>query len=155
MNYALALPLPLLFLAASSGLGKRFRNPNRLVTSTDPVGILVADLNGDGRLDIVATYEPSIGQSMVQVFLAQPGGSYSVTSVQPLPTGVTPYCQVADETRDGKPDLICPYADQFNASLMVFPGNGDGTFGTPIETALPSSEQFDVYWAPVVRCWAK
>ena len=104
MNYALALPLPLLFLAASSGLGKRFRNPNRLVTSTDPVGILVADLNGDGRLDIVATYEvgthPVVAsytgagafnpsQSTPLSLVIQPANSATTLSASPNPASVS------------------------------------------------------------------
>jgi len=152
VNYKLALLSILVCSAVSHGFGESFRNPVRIPTGTDPSGILVADVNGDGRPDIVWTaFAPLIGnQSTVHTLLAQANGSFVAGPVLTLPADVTPYCQIADETGDGKPDLICPSANQFSASMMVFPGNGKGSFGNPIATALPSSSQFGVYWGPVI-----
>src|SRR5208337_669760 len=103
-------------------------------TGMDPSAVLVADLNRDGRLDILWTAmgstfsEPKTAHTL----LARADGSFTAGPVLTLPAHVTPYCRVADETRDRIPDLICPYADEFNASIMVFPGKGDGSFGDPI-----------------------
>ena len=151
MNYKFALLLLFAFIAISHGFGESFRNPVRIATGTDPNGILVADLNGDGRLDILWTaWGTGTSRALAHALLAQADGSFAAGPVLTLPADVTPFCQITDETGDGKPDLICPYVDQFSASVMVFPGNGDGSFGNPIETPLPSSSQFDVYWAPVI-----
>lgn len=149
MKFKLVVLSSLVLVAAAAGFAESFRNPVRIPTATDPYAVLVADLNGDGRLDILWTgVGPSSSEPWtVHTLLAQAGGSFAAGPVLNLPAHVTPYCRVADETRDGTPDLICPYADQLSAAIMVFPGNGDGSFGYPIETPLPSSQAN--YWAPV------
>lgn len=152
MKRKLAFLSLFVFLATFSGAGESFRNPVRVATVADPGGILVADLNGDKRPDIVWTaWEPALsGSASAHTLLAQADGTFAAGPILKLPAGASPFCQIADETRDGKPDLVCPYADQFSASMMVFPGNGDGSFGNAIQTSLPSSSQFDVYWGPVI-----
>ena len=152
MKHKLAFLSLFVFLAALPGFAENFRNPVRIATGVDPNGILVADLTGNGRLDVLwtATGRLTSQPSTVHTLLAQADGSSAAGPVLTLPADVTPYCQVADEIRGGKPDLICPYANQFAASIMVFPGKGDGSFGNPIKTLLPSSSQFGSYWAPVL-----
>ena len=105
MNYKLAFISFFLFLATSLGFGESFRNPVRIATPSDPVAVLVADLNGDKKMDILWT-AAGVGiddPSTVQAFLVQPDGSFAAGPVLTLPAGVRPYCQVADETGDGNP----------------------------------------------------
>lgn len=148
MKYKLVVLPLLVLLAVPTGFAESFRNPVRIATGADPSAVLVADLNGDGRLDILWTaVGPNLSEpSTVHTLLAQADGSFKAGPVLDLPSGVSVYCQLVDETRDRKPDLICPYMDQTEASIMVFPGKGDGSFGDPIETPLPSSG-YD-YWDP-------
>lgn len=152
MRSKLAFLSPFVFLASSFGSGESFRNPVRIATSAASNGVLVADLNGDKRLDILwTTRGPLLSDpATVHTLLAQTDGSFAAGPVLTLPAGEIPFCQVAEETGDGKPDLICPYANLFDASMMVFPGKGDGAFGNSIQTPLPSSSEFDSYRGPVI-----
>lgn len=151
VKYKLSLLSLLVLLGTSAGLGESFRNPFRIPTASDPEGVMVADVNGDGRMDVLWTTRGELIEelSTVQVFLAQADGSFVAGPVTTLPTGVGPYCRAVDETGDGKADLICTYSVQATASMMVFPSNGDGTFGDPIETPLPAS-LYASYWDPII-----
>ena len=86
-----------------------------------PAFAQVADFNRDGKLDIL--WSTSLGYS---VFLGNGNG----TVQKPLTTGFPPYLLsfpvvVADFNDDGIPD--------FATASWLYPGNGDGTFGTPIQ----------------------
>jgi len=139
VKYKVALPTILVFLAAATGFAEHFRNPVRLPTVSDPMTVVVADLNGDKRMDILWTTNGALinGPTTVQAFIAQPDGSFAAGPMATLPSGVLPYCQAVDETGDGIADLVCSAYQQPNVSVKVFPGNGDGTFGDAITTPLP------------------
>lgn len=90
----------------------------------------VADLNGDGKLDLVF----SLGQSSpgYVVMIGNGDGTFQAPAFVAL-NAVTSYTNirfvVADFNHDGKPDLA--FSVQSQQSIAVFLGNGDGTFGTP------------------------
>ena len=82
----------------------------------------VADLNGDGRPDMVTTN--SDGNS-VSVLLGNGDGTFSVQ--QTFPVGRSPRdVAVADLNGDGIPDLVV--ANYNDGTVSVLLGNGDGTF---------------------------
>jgi len=77
--------------------------------------------------------------NLIHVLLAQPNGGYTAAPTVRYPVLSTAYCRLFDTNRDGKLDLVCPYENTFSASIVVLPGNGDGTFSAPVFTALPTS----------------
>ena len=108
-------------------LGAGVFGPAEFILSAPPLGAsFVGDFNGDGKLDAAAMSQCC--SSQVYVALGNGDGtfqpvittSYLLNALQPLFVG--------DLTGDGKTDLLV-YA---NPGMLLLPGNGDGTFGTPL-----------------------
>jgi len=77
----------------------------------------VADVNGDGKLDLVYSYEMSL-TDFTAVFLGNGDGSF-----QPLRSSTGAFgCTLADLNGDGRADLVGGFGVQF--------ANSDGTFQT-------------------------
>jgi hypothetical protein len=91
--------------------------------------IVTADLNGDGKLDLV-TFE--LGQPpTLSVLLGKGDGSFGSPLTAPLGSLTEAPIQfaISDLNGDRKADLVV--LDQPSGSIMVFLGNGDGTFASP------------------------
>jgi len=92
--------------------------------------IVVADVNGDGKLDMIATLDCTGGvcdrEGSVSVLLGngdgtfQPAVSYDSGGRQPSSLAV------ADVNGDGKRDILV--ANRYDNTLGVLLGNGDGSF---------------------------
>jgi FG-GAP-like repeat/Abnormal spindle-like microcephaly-assoc'd, ASPM-SPD-2-Hydin/FG-GAP repeat len=90
---------------------------------TTPNSAQVADLNGDGKLDILW------GGSQLLVFLGNGNGSVQNALINPNAGGLE---AVADFNGDGIPDVISNayQTHQFEVSISL--GKGDGTFSAPV-----------------------
>jgi hypothetical protein len=92
----------------------------------DLVAVAVADLNGDGHLDVVGV---DLSAGTVGVLLGNGDGTfkrvvkYSPGFSRPLSVAI------ADVNGDGKPDILV--SDVYGA-LSVLLGNGDGRFQPPV-----------------------
>jgi len=87
-------------------------------------GIAVADLNRDGKLDLVMD-----GPGPVVVALGNGDGTFQ-KSVS-YPAAMSSYgLAVGDFNGDGKDDVVI--TDQYQQGVDVLLGNGDGTLGAPI-----------------------
>ncbi len=91
-------------------------------TGLEPFSIAVADLNGDGKIDlVVANYQ----DGDVSVLLANGDGTFQ-TAVN-YPAGTNPQSvAIGDFNGDGKVDLAV--ANRGDNDVSVLLGNGDGTF---------------------------
>ena len=97
--------------------------------------VYLVDVNGDGKLDIVTEN----ADGTISVLLNKGNGTYNagtlITSIAAInPHGV--YLSFADFNGDGKMDVAVATTGNLSA-VYVLLGNGNGTFGAPIQTATP------------------
>jgi len=104
------------------------------MNSINPLnGIATADLNGDGRPDLVAL--TTIGLANVTfVFLSNGDGTFTATSDTISPPSLslpTNQLFLADFDGDHIPDALYVPGGAY-ANVLFRHGNGDGTFGAPV-----------------------
>lgn len=102
------------------------------VAGPSPVGLVVADFNGDGKLDLAVSNYGNDSVGAATIFLGNGDGTFQ-TGVN-LAQGLDPrQLVVGDFNCDGIPDLAIAYF--WSRTMTIVPGNRDGTFGTPIVTS--------------------
>jgi hypothetical protein len=130
-RWLILFPLILVFQSAlAQGPIFKFSDPVLYLTNVpDPEALVVVDLNGDSKPDLV------IGNSdSVSVLLGNGDGTFQ-TAVT-YPGGAAPYSlAVVDMNRDGKLDVVAGTS----TSVSVFFGNGDGTFRAAVVTNMNGS----------------
>src|SRR5581483_7044970 len=94
--------------------------------------LAVADVNGDGKPDVVLAYAGTSDAPESQVAVLPGNGAGAFGPAQAYPVGQRPYAvAVADVNGDGHPDLITADAGTSHAhgdTLLVLLNNRDGTF---------------------------
>ena len=112
--------------------------------------IASGDFNRDGVLDLAVGTSVRVNNNpptaTLYTLLGNGKGAYTVKGEQQLAnTDLISAVAVADMNGDGKPDLIFDSSQFVNqtssANLTVRLGNGDGTFGLPINYPLEGSAQ--------------
>jgi hypothetical protein len=119
-------------------------------------GIDVADVNGDGRLDIVSGSQmpplpegcgapgaPVCAGGGVEVFLQQPDGSWQSSNAGFLPMNALGV-SIGDLNNDGKPDVVAVgkrALDEIGGvyGVYTFLGDGKGNWTPVIASGLPQS----------------
>jgi hypothetical protein len=96
--------------------------------------VLSGDVNSDGKDDLLVdlTNPGAAGPDTIEVFLSNGDGSFQRASAFPLTFSGIPKLALADINGDGRLDLVAVH----RGSATVMLGNGDGTFGPAIQTAL-------------------
>ncbi len=110
--------------SAAPGLGT-FQSAQKFNTGALPYAVVTADLQHDGKLDIVTANRTG---NSISVLLGNGDGTFQANQDYPAgsnPRGLT----VADLRGDGKLDLI--YTSYNSNQVSIRLGNGDGTFGAP------------------------
>jgi predicted dehydrogenase len=99
-----------------------FKAARNFATGLRPFSVVVADVNGDGKLDLVTANYTS---NTVSVLLGNGNGSFK--AAKNFTTGTEPAAvAVGDVNGDGRPDLLV--ANSYNNTVSVLLGNGNGTF---------------------------
>ncbi len=104
--------------------------------------VRVADLNGDGRTDIIS---PNLEGDNVTILLSDGTGNFRQPAGSPVPCGDSPFnVAVGDVNADGKPDLAIVNSPSSTSDrsgqdgLTILIGDGLGTFtkmaGSPFVT---------------------
>ncbi|MCZ2146766.1 MAG: VCBS repeat-containing protein [Bryobacterales bacterium] len=110
-----------------------FAAPVPYTTGVNPAAVALADLNGDGKLDLAAVNNGSYGTPSdnggVAVLLGNGNGTFQ-TAIS-YAVGVNPAAiTIGDLNGDGKPDLVVATSRSMAGSyqLGILIGNGNGTF---------------------------
>ncbi len=102
-------------------------------------GLAIGDFNGDGKPDLAVTgAQDEYGSgATISILLGNGNGTFrQATSISSVGSTIG----VADFNGDGFADL----AVNGNGAFEVFPGNGDGTFGSPIGSPGVGAASFSV-----------
>lgn len=116
-----------------------------VINSPNPTVLMqTADVNGDGKPDLILIEDGQVSSqpSQITVLLNDGTGKFLPAIRSPISVGPTvpyPRFAVGAFRSSTKPDLVYFSMFQLPNVVAFFPGNGDGTFGTPVTLAnLPS-----------------
>jgi FG-GAP-like repeat/FG-GAP repeat len=99
-----------------------FRSSQLPLRTGQPWFVVIGDLNGDRKPDLVATHHE---QSQLTVLLGDGGGNFKEVSASPFDIGHDAWHIVlADVNRDGRPDVLAAAGD----GVRVMLGDGRGGF---------------------------
>ncbi|HEV2695964.1 MAG TPA: FG-GAP-like repeat-containing protein [Verrucomicrobiae bacterium] len=116
--------LPLAGIGAAGTFGKQtnaFAPAIPLTVGVNPRCVAVADINGDGKPDLISADNSS---PSLTILTNNGNGGFALSAT--LFANNPVYVVVADMNGDGKPDLIC--GNIYGNALQVFTNNGTGGF---------------------------
>jgi len=97
-----------------------------------PYHVVVADLNHDGKLDVVTA---NSGLNSVGVLIGNGNGTFK--TVTNFPAGSSPFgVAIGDFNADGKLDAATANRSGKNVSVLL--GSGNGAFGSPVQYPVGS-----------------
>jgi hypothetical protein len=119
------------------GFGPPLNNGNGFFAGTNPVSVVVADVNRDGRPDLIVVDK---GSNEVSI-LVNDSTPEAITFATPrrYDAGAGPVSVLyGDFSRNGIPDLLV--SDSGSNQLMLLPGLGGGFFNDAAPTIIPLTE---------------
>jgi VCBS repeat protein/HYDIN/CFA65/VesB family protein/FG-GAP repeat protein len=129
---------PTLFTVSSAASSLSFAESYSPTSGTQ--GMITADFNGDGKLDIAAVTDTNPNSVAVQ--LGNGDGSFQAATSYPI-SGIGGLNSIvaADFNGDGKLDIAALNSGD-TATLSIFLGNGDGTFQSPTVVSVSPDAQY-------------
>src|SRR6266581_3585263 len=104
-----------------------FRPAPNLTVGNGPAGVAVADLNGDGKPDLVV---PNFDSNSISVLLGNGDGTFQAAQNY-LVDSAPVFVAVGDLNGDGKPDLAVADLHTFNISVLINNSGGSPVVATP------------------------
>jgi hypothetical protein len=99
------------------------------IPNAEPVAVAAADLNGDGKLDLVVSHR---ADNSVYILLGNGDGTFEPATPVAIGEGIQGDVFVRDFNNDGKFDLFLPGS---SSQAIVLLGKGNGTFSAPINSS--------------------
>jgi hypothetical protein len=117
--------------------GVSFLARSEFSTAQNPATVTTGDFNHDGRLDIATVGNPDVGviptsvPNALTILLGKGDGTFKALPDQAVGTNLLPVGLVSgDFDHDGALDLA--WANEFDDSVSILKGRGDGTFEPPV-----------------------
>jgi hypothetical protein len=101
--------------------------------------IVAADVNHDGKTDLVEIVTSSSNVPVLQVWISNGNGSFTAGQRISKVLGGSFGAYAGDFDGDGKPDIAMIYADKGPATVQVYYGDGAGHFGSPFQITDPNN----------------
>lgn len=147
ISATLAVVLSIGWLVQDDSDDPLFVHASRLVVGSGPGDIALADLNGDGHLDMVTQH---LQQRLVSVHIGDGSGRFVASPAAALHLDYEPAAMsVGDINLDGTPDLAIASQDSQRERIQVFLGTGSGAF-RPLSSPHGTSPSAEFY-KPVVH----
>jgi hypothetical protein len=105
--------------------------------------VLGVDLNGDGKLDIIAAgvTNPATNQAGIAVYLGNGDGTFRSPSYYPMNSAANQAFAIDDLNGDGIPDILVPNTGT-GPQVTALLGKGDGTFTVGPSTPIASISSY-------------
>jgi hypothetical protein len=105
-------------------------------TGAAPADVLLADVNGDARADMI------VAGATLNVRLGNGDGTFGAASSHPIASNSV---ASGDLDGDGSVDLVATVSSETESHLSVLKGNGDGTFQPAVSLPIPP-QTFEVFY---------
>jgi len=111
-------------------------SPPQVLSITQAYALAVADVSGDGNVDLISVSSDQLTTSTVSVLLGDGHGTFQPASSQQTVSGYNPaVVGVTDIDGDGQPDLVLYVEYGLGFNVVWLKNTGNGNFAPPVTLA--------------------